>query len=88
MIAIGAFVKGACAFFFDNPLGKLAGAFVLIGGMVGWFALDQRSRGAANVVVKVNSDANRKAAEARQVRARVPDSGNAEWLRKHSCRDC
>lgn len=65
----------------------LAGTAV-VGGLVFGFAWDQRARGRDNAIVEINDKAARKVKEARKARDNVPDHGNAEWLRKHSCRDC
>jgi len=73
---------------FNSVIGKAVAAGLALAALVGWFAMDQRSRGAANVVTSINRQTNVKVQAARKARDRVPADGNVEWLRKHACRDC
>jgi len=63
----------------------LAGAVL---ALFGWFVLEQRNAGARNAIGKVNTQAEVLSKKATAARARVPSSGNVQWLQRNSCRDC
>lgn len=74
--------------FFDSAKYRglaLAGAVL---ALFGWFVMEQRNAGARNAIGKVNKQAETSVKEARAARARVPSSGNVQWLQRNSCRDC
>lgn len=73
---------------FDTAKGRAVAAIAAVLALFVWFASEQRNVGAQHAVQKINVQAKTKVDEARTARARVPDRGNAEWLLKHSCRDC
>ncbi len=62
-----------------------------IGGLLAlfaWFTLEQQKLGAQHAIQKLSKDAKVQSEAARAARARVPSSGNVEWLRRNACRDC
>ena len=74
--------------FFDSAKYRalaLAGAVL---ALFGWFVMEQRNVGARNAIGKVNQQAEVLGKKASAARARVPSSGNVQWLQRNSCRDC
>ena len=76
------------SFIFDTFLGKAVACALALSAFLGWFAWDQRSKGAAHVVVTINEGAKKIAAEGRKARVAAERPGAAQRLLEHSCRDC
>lgn len=81
-------LTGALGLVFDTAKGRALALAAAVLGLFGWFVVEQRNVGARNVVQEVNQSAAKITKQAREARARVPDSGNAKWLQRHFCRDC
>jgi hypothetical protein len=56
--------------------------------LVASYTYQQRTIGHDQAIAQINEAAAPLADAAAKARAAVPDSGNALWLRQHSCRDC
>lgn len=91
-IAVGAGIKTALEFVFDNPIGKaIAGGALVIGVFFGWLFLhDAKIENAATtkVVTTINTHAEKLTNEALKAREPASRPGAALRLRHNYCSDC
>lgn len=91
-IAIGAGIKTALEFVFDNPVGKaLAGGTLVVGVFMTWlFFHDAKIEAAAKteVIADINTQAEKLSDEALKARAPAARPGAVERLRRSACSDC